>query len=66
MQFPSSDLERDMALPDEPFFKVLVETFDGGQASARHGRLHVRPVAGQGLEPISMLSVLVPCVKTTR
>lgn len=39
-----------MALPDEPFFKVLVETFDGGKASGRHGRLHVRPVAGQGLD----------------
>lgn len=39
-----------MALPDEPFFKVLVETFDGGNASGRHGRLHVRPVAGQGLD----------------
>lgn len=37
-----------MALPDEPFFELLVETFDSGRVSGRHGTLHVRAVEGQG------------------
>jgi hypothetical protein len=39
-----------MGLPNEPFFKVLVESFDSGNVSGHHGRLHIRPVAGQGLD----------------
>jgi hypothetical protein len=51
-----------MALPDEPYFEVLVESFDGGNASGRHGRLHVRPVAGQGLD----ISLYVACPREMR
>lgn len=39
-----------MGLPNEPFFKVLVESFDSGNVSGHHGHLHIRPVAGQGLD----------------
>ena len=39
-----------MGLPDEPFFVVLVESFDSGNVSGHHGHLHIRPVAGQGLD----------------
>ena len=39
-----------MALPDEPFFELLVETFDTGHVSGRHGTKHVRAVAGQNVD----------------
>lgn len=51
-----------MALPEEPFFDILVESFDGGNVSGRRGRLHVRPVAGQGLDT----SLYVECSREMR
>lgn len=39
-----------MALPNEPFFELLVETFDARPVSGRHGTKHVRPVEGQGID----------------
>lgn len=39
-----------MALPDEPFFELLVETFDSGPVSGRRGTKHVRAVEGQRID----------------
>lgn len=39
-----------MALPDELFCEILVETFDSGPISGRRGTIHVRAVAGQGID----------------
>jgi hypothetical protein len=38
-----------MALPNEAFFDVLVESYIGGKSGRDYGR-HIRPVAGQGLD----------------
>jgi len=38
-----------MGLPGEPYFELLVESFCSGPVSGRHGPIHVRPVAGQGV-----------------
>jgi len=51
-----------MALPDEPFFDILVESFDGGNVSGHRGRLHVRPVAVQCLDT----SLYVECSREMR
>ena len=39
-----------MALTDEPFFVLLVETYDSGPVSGRHGTKHVRAVKGQQVD----------------
>ena len=39
-----------MALQDEPFFELLVETFDSGPVSGRRGTKHVRAVEGQHVD----------------
>jgi hypothetical protein len=51
-----------MVLPGEPFFELLVETYDSGQHSGRHGPLHVRPVEGQDVDT----SLVVECSKSMR
>lgn len=39
-----------MGAPGEPYFELLVESFYTGSVSGRHGPIHVRPVAGQGVD----------------
>jgi hypothetical protein len=51
-----------VALPSEPFFELLVETFDTGRVSGRHGTKHVRPVEGQGIDT----SLVVECNREMR
>lgn len=50
-----------MGLPTEPYFDLLVETFDSGQVSGRHGTKHVRPISGQGYD-----SLVVSCNREMR
>lgn len=51
-----------MGLPAEPYFQVLVESFYSGPVSGRHGPIHVRPVAGQGVDT----RLYVECSKEMR
>ncbi len=39
-----------MAKLDQPYRNVLVESFVPARSAARHGSVHIRPVAGQGLD----------------
>jgi hypothetical protein len=51
-----------MGLPGEPYFELLVESFYSGSVSGRHGPIHVRPVAGQGVNT----HLYVECSKAMR
>lgn len=37
-----------MAKHDEPYLTVTVESYVPRSTSGRHGKVHIRPVAGQG------------------
>ena len=41
--------ENDLAKPDEPYIRVVVESFVPTSTSGLHGAVHIRPVDGQGL-----------------
>ena len=43
-----------MALPTEPFFEVVVESYESAPASGRHGTSHVRPLRGQGWDGLEV------------
>ena len=51
-----------MALHNEPFFDLLVETFDSGPVSGRHGTKHVRALPGQGVDT----TLVVECNREMR
>ena len=40
-----------MAKPEEPYGKVVVESYGPAKTSGLHGGVHIRPVAGQGVPP---------------
>lgn len=39
-----------MGKPDEPYRYVVVESYYPSETSGLHGPIHIRPVAGQGLD----------------
>ena len=38
-----------MAKEDEPYRKIVVESYNATATSGLHGETHIRPVSGQGL-----------------
>ncbi len=49
-----------MAKPDEPYLHVIVESYFPASTSGKHGRVHLRPVAGQPFDT----SLAVECSKS--
>jgi hypothetical protein len=43
-----------MALPNEPFVTVVVESFEAPKRSGHHGIIHVRPLLGQGFDGLEV------------
>lgn len=43
-----------MALPNEPFVTVVVESFEAPKRSGHHGTVHVRPLRGQGFDGLEV------------
>lgn len=41
-------LEVPVAKPNEPYVSVIVESYLPNNTSGLHGKVHIRPVAGQG------------------
>jgi hypothetical protein len=48
-----------MARKDEEYRSVIVESFRPANTSGLHGEVHIRPVAGQGLD----VNMFVECSK---
>jgi len=48
-----------MGLPNEPYFDLVVESFLPASTAGRRGRVHVRPVDGQGIDS----SLFVECAR---
>ncbi len=49
-----------MAKPDEPYRNIVVESFIPTNTSGLHGKIHIRPVSGQG----HSTTLHVECSKT--
>ena len=43
-----------MALPNEPFVVVVVESYEAAPRSGHHGTKHVRPLRGQGFDGLEV------------
>ena len=43
-----------MALPNEPFITVVVESYEAPKRSGHHGTIHVRPLCGQGFDGLEV------------
>lgn len=39
-----------MSLPFEPYQKILVESYYPDNTSGLHGKVHIRPCSGQGID----------------
>ena len=48
-----------MAKPDEPYRKLIVESYYPASTSGRKGKVHIRPLPGQWADP----SLSVECSK---
>lgn len=49
-----------MVKNDEPYLDVIVESYVSASTSGKHGKMHIRPVAGQSFDT----SLLVECSKS--
>lgn len=49
-----------MAKHDEPYLDVIVESYVPASTSGKHGKVHIRPVAGQSFDT----SLSVECSKS--
>lgn len=49
-----------MAKIDEPYVNVMVESFEPSASSGKHGKVHIRPLAGQGFDQ----NLFVECSKS--
>ncbi len=49
-----------MAKHDEPYLDVIVESYAPASTSGMHGKVHIRPVAGQPFDT----SLAVECAKS--
>jgi hypothetical protein len=49
-----------VAKPDEPYLHVIVESYVPASTSGKHGRVHLRPIAGQPFDS----SLAVECSKS--
>lgn len=51
-----------MSKPDEPYRKFIIETYVPDSLSGKRGKIHCRPVAGQGIDT----SIDVECSRSVR
>lgn len=51
-----------MAKPFEPYQEIIIETYIPASLSGKEGKIHCRPIAGQGLDT----SIDVECSRSVR